>query len=124
MADPVLSMPELLEGDPLGYLRQNNINMVLARLGVDPRITNNTLTTPPTTPGSVGRSQAWILSGAGTGNWAGKAAGTIAIALSTDPVSAAGWYFYTPWTGMEVYLLAGSPTGWVQWNGTAWVARP
>lgn len=121
MADPVLSMPELLEGDPLGHLRQNDINMVLARLGVDPRITNNTLTTPPV---SIGRSQAWILSGAGSGQWAGKAAGTIAIALSTAPTSAAGWYFYVPWTGMEVYLLAGSPTGWVQWNGSAWVARP
>lgn len=121
MADPVLSMPELGEGDPLGYLRQNDRNVVLARLGVDCRISSNTLTAPP---GSVGRSQAWILSGAGTGQWAGKAAGTIAIALANNPVSAAAWFFYTPWTGMEVYLLAGSPTGWVQWNGSAWVARP
>lgn len=121
MADPVLGLPDLLEGDSIGWLRQNRINMVLARLAVDPRIVNNTLTAPP---GSVLPSQAWILSGAGTGQWAGKTAGTIALALSGNPASAAGWYFYPPWTGMEVYLLGGSPTGWVQWNGSAWVARP
>lgn len=120
-SDPILGLRELTEGDSLGYLRQNDRNLVTARLGVDRRVVSNSLATPP---GSVTRGQAWILSGSGTGNWAGQAAGTVAVALSDNPASPAGWFFYVPWTGLELYLLAGSPTGWVQWNGSAWVARP
>lgn len=120
-ADPILGLRELTEGDSLGYLRQNDRNLVVSRLGVDKRTVSNSIATPP---GSVTRGQAWILSGSGSGNWAGKAAGTVAIALSDNPLVPEGWFFYVPWTGFELYLLAGSPTGWVQWNGSAWVARP
>lgn len=119
MADPVLSLPELLEGDALGYLRQNDRNMIVARLAIDPRVTANNIATPP---GSVTRSFMWILSGSGSGQWAGKAAGTIALALTDNPISAAGWFFYTPQAGMRVWVLAGSPTGHLVYNGSSWVA--
>lgn len=120
--DPILGLRELTEGDSLGYLRQNERDLIVARLSVDRRISTDAYTAPP---GSVGRSQAWIIgTGGGTGHWAGQPAGTIAIARDNAPTSVAGWYFYAPWTGMEVYLMTGSISGWVQWNGTAWVARP
>jgi hypothetical protein len=119
MADPVLGMPELVPGDPNGAIRQNQINMVLARFGVQPTIAANNLTAPP---GSVGKGQAWILAGAGSGQWAGRAIHTVAIALSDSPTSANGWLFYTPLAGFRVWVVAGSPTGHLVFNGTSWVA--
>lgn len=119
MADPVLNLPELLEADPLGYLRQNDRNLIMARLAFDCRIAANNLSAPP---GSVSRGVAWILSAAGTGLWAGQAANTIALALSDNPVSAAGWYFWVPHEGTRVWVLAGSPTGHLVFNGTSYVA--
>jgi len=89
MADPILNLSELLEGDSKGYLRQNDRNLIVARLAVDPRIVANNLSTPP---GSVARGEAWIISGTATGLWAGNAAKTVAIALVANPSSAAGWF--------------------------------
>lgn len=119
MADPILNLPDLLEGDPLGYLRQNQRNLVMARLAVDPRVVNNTATTPPI---GVAQGQAWVLGGSGTGQWAGQAANTVAIALSSNPSSAQGWFFLAPFPGLRLWFLAGSPTGHVVWSGSAWVA--
>lgn len=120
MADPILGLTELIEGDSLGYLSQNNRNLVVARLGIDCRIAANNIATPP---GSVARGATWILSASGSGQWAGQAAGTIAIALSDNPTSAAGWFFYTPQAGHRAWLLAGTaPTGHIVFNGSAWVA--
>lgn len=119
MADPILGLPELLNGDPLGYIRQNNRNLVMARLAVDPRITANNLSAPP---GSVVRGFAWILSATGTGLWAGQAANTIALALDANPTSVDGWFFYVPHEGLRVWVLTGSPTGHLVWNGSAWAA--
>ncbi|MBL8756335.1 MAG: DUF2793 domain-containing protein [Planctomycetes bacterium] len=119
MADPVLGLAELLEGDALGYLRQNDRNLIVARLAIDCRIASNNLTAPP----SAARGNAYILGGAGTGLWSGKAAGTIALALSDNPTSASGWYFYTPQQGHRAWLMAGTaPTGHIVFDGTNWVA--
>lgn len=116
---PSTGLRELIEGDPLGYQTVNLWMAIMERLALDPRITNDTLTAPP---GSIGRYQAWILSGSGTGQWAGKAANTVAIALSANPTSAAGWFFYTPVHGLRVWILAGTNTGHRVWNGSAWTA--
>lgn len=117
MADPVLNLRELSNGNPRGYLDQNERNLVMARLAFDPRVTDDLLTTPP---GSVGRSQMWILSGAGSGQWAGRAANDIAISLVATPASASGWFFFTPVEGTRVWILAGTNTGHRVWNGSAW----
>lgn len=119
MADPILGLDELLDGDQLGYARQNTRNLVMARLAVDPRIAANNLSAPPV---SSLRGQAWILSGAGSGLWSGQTAGTIAVALSNTPSTAAGWFFLPPQPGMRVWVLAGSPTGHLVYNGTNWSA--
>jgi hypothetical protein len=119
MADPILSMSELLEGDPTGHLRQNDRNLVMARLAVLPTVTSDALTTPP---GSVARGEMFILGGAGTGDWAGRAVDTVAIALSADPSTSRGWFFLTPGTGLRVWILAGTDTGHRVWDGAAWAA--
>lgn len=118
MVDPILSLPEILEGDPLGYLRANNRALVEDAL-IRGSVAANNLSAPP---GGASRGVMWILSGAGTGHWAGRAAGDIAIALVTDPASSAGWHFFTPTQGFRVRVLAGSPTGLLEFNGSAWVA--
>ena len=120
MADPILNLSELLEGDSKGYLRQNDRNLIVARLAVDPRIVANNLSTPP---GSVARGEAWIISGTATGLWAGNAAKTVAIALVANPSSAAGWFFYVPHHGLRLWILAGSGTlGHVVYDGANYVA--
>lgn len=119
MADPILGLEELLEGDPLGYERQNKRNLVIGWLAAGGKVVANNVTAPP---GSNTRGQAWILSGSGTGLWAGQSANTIAIALSATPTTASGWFFLVPSHGLKVWVLAGSPTGHLVWNGTAFVA--
>lgn len=119
MATPFLGLREIQEGDPVGHLTVNQTIAILEFFAVGAPITNDTLTAPP---GSVGRSQAWILGGAGTSAWAGQAANTIAIALSDNPVSASGWFFFVPVAGTRVWILAGTLTGHRVWNGSAWAA--
>jgi len=120
MADPILNLSELLEGDSKGYLRQNDRNLIAARLAIDPRIVANNLSTPP---GTVARGDAWIISGTATGNWAGNAANTVAIALAANPTSPSGWFFYIPHHGLRLWILAGSGTlGHVVFDGTNYVA--
>jgi hypothetical protein len=116
MVDPILGLPELLEGDSLGYRRQNERDLILARLGVDCRIASAALTAPP---GSVTRGGAWIVAGSGTGQWAGKAANTIAVALSDNPTSVAGWFFYVPQLGHRVWIIG---TGQRFWDGSTWAS--
>ncbi|MFY9345587.1 MAG: DUF2793 domain-containing protein [Planctomycetota bacterium] len=117
MADPILNLPELNEGDPLGYIRQNNRNLVSDWFAAGGKVTANNIAGPP---GTVNRGEVWILSGSGTGQWAGYAVNTLVFALSDQPASAAGWHFLTPRYGMLVAVVAGSPTGRLWWNGTAW----
>lgn len=119
MVDPILGLPELSEGNPLNVTDQNRLNLLLLRLALDPRIAANNLSAPP---GSVVRGQAWIISGTATGLWAGHAALTVAVALSDNPTSASGWFFYTPPTGFRCWVIAGSPTGHLVFNGTSFVA--
>lgn len=116
MADPVLNMRELLEGDPIGHLAQNDRNLVMARLGPLPTVQSAALTAPP---GSESRGDMWILGGAGTGLWAGYSADTIAIALSAAPTTTKGWFFLAPTEGACVWILG---TGHRVFNGTSWVA--
>lgn len=119
MADPILGLTELLEGDSLGYLRQNERNLIYARLGIDPRVTTDALTTPP---GTVGRSQLWLLLGAGTGQWSGQVANTLCLALVANPTSAKGWFFFPAVAGTRIWGLAGTNTGHRVFDGTNWVA--
>lgn len=118
MADPILGLPELSDGNPLNVTDQNARNLFMARFGVDIRVAANNLSAPPT----AARGQAWIISGTATGLWAGHAALTIALALSDSPTSVSGWFFYTPHEGFRVWVLAGSPTGHLVFNGTSFVA--
>lgn len=119
MVTPLLSLREIQEGDPLGHIAANTSIALLEFFALGAKIANDTLTTPP---GTVTRSQAWILGGTGTGNWAGQAANTIAVALSDNPASPRGWYFCTPQLGTTVWIVAGSLTGHRVWNGSTWAA--
>jgi hypothetical protein len=119
MADPVLGLTELLEGDSLGYLRQNDRNLIMVRLAVDPRVQTDALTAPP---GTVTRSHMWLLLGAGTGQWAGHGANTLCVALAANPTSARGWFFYPATPGMRIWGTSGTNTGHRVFDGTNWVA--
>jgi hypothetical protein len=112
----ILGRPELIEGDADGYRKQNIANALTQRGIRDNRVVSASLSAPP---GSVGKWQSWILAGSGTGLWSGQAANTIAIALSDNPSSAAGWFFYVPQAGLRMWVIG---TGEVLFNGSAWVA--
>ena len=113
----LLGFPELNQGDPLGYLDENSRNLVMQVL-LRKQVVANNVTAPP----AATRGQAWILSGTGTGLWAGQPANTLAIALDANPVSASGWHFLAPFVGLTVYVLAGSPTGHLIWTGASYSA--
>lgn len=105
--------------DSIDVLTQNQINLLVLRMALDPRVANNSLSAPP---GSVLAGGMYVISGTATGLWAGHAANTVAVALSNDPTTASGWFFYTPQNGFRVWFMGGSPTGHYVWNGSAWVA--
>jgi hypothetical protein len=119
MTDIILGLPVLQGNDSPDVVWQNRRNLVMARLAVDPRIADNSLSAPPV---SVQEGHAYIISGTATGLWAGQAANTVAVALSTDPTSVDGWFFYPPTAGLRVWIVAGSPTGHRVWSGSSWDA--
>ena len=119
--DPILGLNTLTEGDSLGYLRQNDYNLINSFFAVKPEIIDDSLL-DSVAAGVVVRGAAYILSGVGTTLWAGYNAGDIAIALSATPASASGWFFLTPSRGTRVWITGGSALGHAVWNGTAWVA--
>ena len=115
MADPVLGLPELLQGDPSAYIRQNNRNLVDARLAgplLAATAAQNTVPTP------VVAGEMYLV-GVGTfttTTWAGVAEDDLAIALSNDPVSGEGWAFITPIKGMTYH----DGTDAKMWTGADW----
>lgn len=119
MTDIILGLPVLQGADSPDVLWQNQRNLIMARFAVDPRIADNSLSAPP---GSSQQGHAYIIAGTASGDWAGQAANTVAVALSTDPTSRSGWFFYTPHEGFRVWVITGSPTGHLVFNGTTWVA--
>jgi len=118
MTDPILGLTELLEGDSKGYLRQNDRNLIVAALLMG-TVQSNALSAPP---GTETRGQVYVVSGTASGLWTGQAANTVAIALADTPTSALGWFYLAPPTGMRLWVLAGSPTGHVVWNGSSFAA--
>ena len=117
MADPILSMRELVEGDPLGYLSQNDRNLVMARLAfpVLAEGANTSGIAEPTV--TVARGDMFLV-GTGTGVFASQN-GTIAIALSATPSSASGYVFITVSAGVRVqdttganHIYNGSSSSW------------
>lgn len=119
MTDIILGLPVLQGTDSPDVVWQNQRNLVMARFAIDPRIADNSLSAPP---GTVQEGHAYVIAGTATGDWAGQAANTVAVALSSNPTSAQGWFFYVPQAGFRVWFVAGSPTGHYVWNGSAWVA--
>lgn len=115
MADPILSMRELIEGDPLGYLSQNDRNLVMARL-VAPVLAEGTDASGIAVPTvTVARGDLFVV-GTGTGVFASQD-GNLAIAMSATPTSASGYTFITPDAGMRIQSTAG--TNYI-YNGSAW----
>lgn len=120
MADPILGLDELLPSDSNAYLRQNDRNLIAARLTVLPKAIANNVTYPS---GTINRGDMWVVPASATSHWAGKAANTVAIALSLNPSSPGGWFFLTPDVGLRLWIAAGTgTTGHVVWNGSAYVA--
>lgn len=132
MADPILGMRELVEGDPLGYLSQNDRNLVMARL-MAPRIALGddangvddpaVLTTGQPAGITVARGDLFIVSSTPTaaGVWDGQG-GAIAIAMSATPQAAGGYTFIVPQAGMRVQAYNGTTVTNYIYSGTAWVA--
>lgn len=52
---------------------------------------------PVTVSGDVGK--VWIIAAGGSGDWTGKAAGTLAICTAANV-----WQFLTPWEGLRMYV--------------------
>lgn len=115
MADPILGLRELVEGDPLGYLSQNDRNLVSARLlaPVLAEGANSSGLGYPTV--TIARGDLFIV-GTGTSLFTGQD-GNLAIALSATPQAAAGFAFITPIAGMRVQDTAG--VNYI-YNGSAW----
>lgn len=116
MADPIIGLNELVEGDTLGYLRQNDRNLIMARL-MFPRLAADTVSSPTTTYPTASRGDLYLIGSATwTGTmWATASVGDIAIALSDDPADAQGWFFMTPINGMRLQDSADDHTyngGW------------
>lgn len=109
-------MLEIGQGDSLGYLRQNDRNLIMARL-IAKEMEADNLSTPPA---STYRGKGYIVASAGTGTWSGAAANDIAICLSDSPTSSSGWIFITPSRGMTAWILVGTNPGHRVFNGTDW----
>lgn len=117
MADPILDMRELVEGDPLGYLSQNDRNLVMARL-LFPVLKVGANTSGEAEPtGTVARGDLFLV-GTGTGLFAGQD-GKLAIAKSATPISASGYVFITVTAGVRIqdtsgadHIYNGSSSSW------------
>jgi hypothetical protein len=120
MTDPILNMRELVEGDPFGYLSQNDRNLVMARL-MAPRLAEGTSTAGVAAPSiTVARGDLFLV-GTGTGLFAGQD-GKLAVALSAAPVSATGYAFITVTAAMRIQIdNAGTVTNYV-YSGSAWTS--
>lgn len=123
MADPILNRLELTEGDSTAYARQNEFNLLAARLGMVPYAIRNDETYPSATPA---RGDMYVIPSGATSHWAGQAANTLAIALSVSPSAPGGWFFLPmsgTTKGVRIWINAGTgTTGHVVWNGSAFVA--
>lgn len=117
MADPILGMRELTEGDPLGYLSQNDRNLVTARLLI-PALKSGGTTGLTTPAGSEVRGDLFIVaSSSATGSFAGKE-NHLAIAMSATPTSAGGFTFIALTAGIRVQDGVNSYV----YNGSSWTA--
>src|SRR5687768_5094537 len=52
---------------------------------------------PATVAGDVGK--VWIIASGGSGDWTGKAAGTLAICTAANV-----WQYLTPWEGLRLHV--------------------
>lgn len=132
MADPILGMRELVEGDSLGYLSQNDRNLVMARL-MAPRIALGDDASGVDDPGvtttgqpsgiTVARGDLFIVSATPTaaGVFDGQAS-KIAIAMSATPQAAGGYTFITAQAGMRVQADNGTTVTNYIYDGTSWVS--
>ena len=116
----ILGTPELQGTDSADVVVQNIQNLLFEALAIRRTVANDSLSAPPGS--GILRGTVYIIAGTATGAWAGQPAGTVAVALSQQPTSAAGWFFYTPTSpGISLYVAEPSPANKV-WSGSAWVA--
>jgi hypothetical protein len=109
-------MQELIQGDPSAYIRQNNRNLVMARLAAPLLAEANPTTTLPT---GVLEGEMYVVgvTDFSATVWATASQHDLAIALSDQPSVPEGWVFITPVKGMVIH----NDTNMLTWNGTAWV---
>lgn len=116
----ILGTPELQGTDSADVVAQNVQNLLVEALSIRRTVANDSLSAPPGS--GILRGAVYIVAGTASGLWTGQPAGTVAVALSAQPTSAAGWFFYTPTApGITLYVAAPVAANKV-WNGTAWVA--
>jgi len=107
---PNLGLPYIDAAQAQKHVTHNEAIRGLDAL-VQTAIVTRTLAAPPATPGD---GACYILSGAGTGAWAGHPAG--AVAAWQDGI----WVFYAPKTGWLAWIVDEGTT--VNWTGALWQA--
>lgn len=66
---------------------------------------------PTTVAGDVGK--VWIIAASGSGDWTGKATGTLAICTAADT-----WQYLTPWEGLRLWVKDEDRV--YNYDGSAW----
>lgn len=115
MSDPALGLPELLQGDPSAYIRQNNRNLVEGRFNA-PILKASAAQSAVPTDADAGDMYFADATDFSATDWAGIVEDGIAIALSDLPSEATGWAIIAPEKGMLVH----NGTDLRMYNGSSW----
>jgi hypothetical protein len=115
MLDPILSLSELVSGDSDSYIRQNERNLVAARLHAPELKQTAVVAADPSELGSVLKGDLFMVTDTpaaifdGT-MWDGVLADSLVVALSDAPTAALGWALIPPARGMSVMNAASDDT--------------
>ena len=124
MLDPILSLSELVSGDSDSYIRQNERNLVSARLHGPELKQTAVVAADPTALTSVLKGDLFMVTSTpgttfdGT-MWNGVLANSLVVALGDAPTSALGWALIPPVRGMTV-MNAGSDNTTQVYRSTGW----